>query len=243
MDCFPRALTQALTQVADKKFRSISIYFLTSDISRYISAFVDDDTHTNQEVTLRHLHGGGRGRLALELRDEHRTDEHRHGGRHGDRSGPRHGRPFDYGELRLLALAMIREEPRHGYELIKAIEERMGGSYSPSPGVIYPTLSWLEDMGYASVEAEQNGRKRYRVTAEGESFLAANEGALAALLDRIGQPRGGRFEGVPSPILRGMENLKVALRLRLRNGPLADPTIAAIADALDDAAKAVERSQ
>lgn len=157
--------------------------------------------------------------------------------------GRRHGRPFDYGELRLLALAMIHDEPRHGYELIKTIEDRMGGSYSPSPGVIYPTLSWLEDMGYASVEAEQGGRKRYRVTAEGESFLAANKDALAALLDRVGQPGGGRFDGVPPPILRGMENLKLALRLRLRNGPLADPAINTIADALDDAARAVERSQ
>ena len=88
-------------------------------------------------------------------------------------------------------------------------------------------------MGYASVEAEQGGRKRYRVTAEGESFLAANKDGLAALLERVGQPGGGRFEGVPSPILRGMENLKLALRLRLRNGPLADPAIDAIADALD----------
>ena len=138
---------------------------------------------------------------------------------------------------------MIGEEPRHGYELIKAIEERMGGSYSPSPGVIYPTLSWLEDMGYASVEAEQSGRKRYRMTAEGGSFLAANRGALEALLDRTGQRGGGRFEGVPAPILRGMENLKLALRLRLRNSPLADSAVAAIADALDEAAKAVERSQ
>jgi DNA-binding PadR family transcriptional regulator len=200
---------------------------------------------TMKEGNLRHQHGGGRGRHALtsELPDEPRADGDRRGRRHGDRFGRRHGRPFDYGELRLLALAMIREEPRHGYELIKTIEDRMGGSYSPSPGVIYPTLSWLEDMGYATVEAEQGGRKRYRVTAEGESFLAANKDGLAALLDRMGQPGGGRFEGVPSPILRGMENLKLALRLRLRNGPLADPAVAAIADALDAAARAVERSQ
>ena len=177
------------------------------------------------------------------MSSEHPEELRADGDRRGGRIGRRHGRPFDYGELRLLALAMIRDEPRHGYELIKSIEDRMGGAYSPSPGVIYPTLSWLEDMGYASVEAEQGGRKRYRVTAEGESFLAANKDGLAALLKQVGQPGGGRFEGVPSPILRGMENLKLALRLRLRNGPLADPAIDAIADALDAAAKAVERSQ
>ena len=105
------------------------------------------------------------------MSSEHPEELRADGDRRGGRIGRRHGRPFDYGELRLLALAMIWDEPRHGYELIKSIEDRMGGAYSPSPGVIYPTLSWLEDMGYASVEAEQGGRKRYRVTAEGDPFL------------------------------------------------------------------------
>ncbi len=66
---------------------------------------------------------------------------------------------------------MIAEQPCHGYELIKAIEETFGGRYSPSPGVIYPTLAWLDDMGYAAIEAEDGGRKRYSITAEGEAFL------------------------------------------------------------------------
>lgn len=61
---------------------------------------------------------------------------------------------------------MIAERPRHGYELIKEIEERFGGAYSPSPGVIYPTLSWLDDMGYAAIEPEASGRKLYRITSE-----------------------------------------------------------------------------
>ena len=115
-----------------------------------------------------------------------------HHQRHGRRFGGRRGhRLFDYGELRLLALAMIAGQPRHGYELMKAIEDRMGGSYSPSPGVIYPTLSWLEDMGYAAVESEAVGRKRYRITGEGEAFLAANRPAVEALLSRTGEPGAG----------------------------------------------------
>ena len=74
----------------------------------------------------------------------------------------------------------------------------MGGSYSPSPGVIYPTLSWLEDMGYAAVEAEGGGRKRYRLTAEGEAFLAANRAAIDDAdgpdrPGRAGRPLRGRF--------------------------------------------------
>ena len=151
---------------------------------------------------------------------------------------------FDYGELRLLSLVMIADQPRHGYELMKAIEERMGGGYSPSPGVIYPTLSWLEDMGYAAAEALEGGRKRFRITAEGEAFLTANRAAVDGLLARIGSDRdgGGAPRGVPAPVTRAMENLKTALRLRFRRGPLDDAAAQAIAAAIDAAATAVERT-
>jgi DNA-binding PadR family transcriptional regulator len=162
---------------------------------------------------------------------------------HGDRSGRRRGsRAFDYGELRLLMLAMIAIEPRHGYELMKAIEERMGGSYTPSPGVTYPTLAWLEDMGYAAVETEDAGRKRYRTTQEGEAFLTANRPAIDDLFARVGRAGERGADGVPAPVLRGMENLKLALRLRLRQGPLDADAAQAIAAALDAAAQTVERS-
>ena len=174
-------------------------------------------------------------------RREDRDEGHRgYRGRHG-RRGERAGRAFDYGELRLLVLSMIEEQPRHGYELMRAIEERMGGSYSPSPGVIYPTLSWLEDMGYAGVEAD-GGRKSYAITDEGKAFLTANRAAIDDLQARMGAAPRGRPSGVPAPIIRGMENLKLALRLRLRQG-LVDPNAAEqIAAALDAAAQAVERS-
>lgn len=172
----------------------------------------------------------------------HHPERGRFGGRFGGRGG-RHGRVFDYGDLRLLVLAMAAEQPRHGYELMRAIEERMGGSYSPSPGVIYPTLSWLEDMGYARVEAEEGGRKRYAVTAEGQAHLAANRAAADALLARLSAPgEGGRREAIPAPVTRAMENLKMAMRLRLRRGDIGPEAAQAIAGALDAAAQAVERS-
>jgi DNA-binding PadR family transcriptional regulator len=136
---------------------------------------------------------------------------------------------------------MIAEQPRHGYELMKAIEERMSGSYSPSPGVMYPTLAWLEDMGYAAVDTDNPGRKRYRITAEGEAFLTANRPAVDELYRRIGAAGAGAPEDVPAPVLRGMENLKLALRLRLKQGPLDPAAAQAIAAALDAAAQAVER--
>lgn len=163
----------------------------------------------------------------------------RHGRRHRHRGGPRRGRLFDYGDLRLLLLAMIAEEPSHGYELIKAIEERFGGGYSPSPGVIYPTLSWLDDMGYAVVDAEEGSRKRYRITEEGETFLAANRAEADALLSRSGP--GGRADA-PAPVVRAMENLKLALRLRFRQGPIDRDAADKMAAAIDAAAQTVERS-
>ena len=159
---------------------------------------------------------------------------HRHRGRHG-------GRLFDYGELRLLVLAMIAERPRHGYELMRALEERTSGRYSPSPGVIYPTLAWLEDMGYARVEAE-GGRKSYTITPDGEAFHAGNRGAVDALFARIASIESDDRHREPAPVTRGMENLKLALRLRLRNGSVDQPIAEKIAAALDAAALAVERA-
>lgn len=176
--------------------------------------------------------------------DDHLSDHHphRHGRHHRHHHGGSGGRLFDYGELRLLLLAMIAERPRHGYELIKAVEERMGGSYTPSPGVIYPTLAWLDDMGYASIESTETTRKQYRITPEGEAFLVANRAAADELLSRAGPGGPGGAEPVPAPVVRGMENLKLAMRLRLRRGPLDPAAADTIAAALDAAAQAVERS-
>ena len=195
---------------------------------------MDDDTDDGRG---RH---GGHGADPDEGRHRHR--HHRHGHHRGHRGG-RSGRPFGYGELRLLALAMIADEPRHGYELMRAIEERMGGSYSPSPGVIYPTLAWLEDMAYVAVESEAGGRKRYRIKPEGEAFLAANRAALDEMDARIaGRGAHGRPGGAPAPVTRAMENLKLALRLRLSAGALDTKTTDRIAAALDAAARDVEKS-
>ena len=85
-----------------------------------------------------------------------------HGGHHGDDRGDRDwfrvGRMLAHGDLKLLALALIEQQPRHGYELIKLIEEQTHGAYSPSPGVVYPTLTFLEAAGYVTAEAK--GRRR-----------------------------------------------------------------------------------
>lgn len=164
----------------------------------------------------------------------------RHHGRGGGRRGGRH-RLFDYGEMRLLVLNLIGEKPTYGYELIKTIEDKFAGSYTPSPGVIYPTLSWLEEAGYIR-PAEDEGRKTYQITPEGEAFVAANRAGLDEILSRAASPqaegRGGR-RNMPVPVLRAMENLKTALRLKLRNGGLDPQEEERIAALLDEAARAI----
>lgn len=158
------------------------------------------------------------------------------------RGGWRGGRLFDHGDLRFLILHLISEKPRHGYELIKAIEEQLGGSYSPSPGVIYPTLTMLEELGYATVTASESGKKQYAITPEGTAFLAANRPAVDAVLARMREV-GAAYGGGPAPqILRAMENLRMALRMRLARGPLTEEQVRAVTTALDAAATQVERS-
>lgn len=125
------------------------------------------------------------------------------------------GRFFAHGDLRLVILRLVAEKPRHGYELIKAIEGRAGGAHSPSPGVIYPTLTLLEELGYVAVGEGGGGKKLHEITAEGRAFLEANRPAVEALLARMDEA-GRAHGGGPAPqVVRAMENLRLALRLRL----------------------------
>src|SRR5215468_8479360 len=108
------------------------------------------------------------------------------GGRHGMGGGDmiRAGRMLATGDLRLIALALIAEQPRHGYEIIKVLEEKTAGWYSPSPGIVYPTLTFLEEAGY--VTAQQEGSKKlYAITDEGRSHLAQNRDLAEAVLERL----------------------------------------------------------
>jgi DNA-binding PadR family transcriptional regulator len=161
---------------------------------------------------------------------------HFHHGRPGGR-----GRVFDQGDLRLVILSLLAEAPRHGYEIIKSIEEKLGGAYSPSPGVVYPTLTHLEELGYANLADAQGGKKLYAVTDQGKAFLEQNRPAVEALQTRMS--RIGEAEQGPTPqVMRAVENLRAALRLRVSSGPLNDKQSRAIADALDAAARKIEEA-
>ena len=88
------------------------------------------------------------------------------------------------GDLRLIALALIAEQPRHGYEIIKLFEEKTGDWYSPSPGIVYPTLTYLEEAGHVTASAE-GSKKLYTITDEGRAWLEANRDVVDAVLDRL----------------------------------------------------------
>jgi DNA-binding PadR family transcriptional regulator len=165
---------------------------------------------------------------------------HFHGHHHGP--GGRRGRVFDHGDLRLVILQLIAEKPRHGYEIIKAIEERLSGAYSPSPGVVYPTLTMLEEIGQATVANSDGGKKLYTITEEGQAFLAANKPAVDAVFSRIAETSAAHGSGQSPQIIRAIENFKLALRLRLSRGTLSDEQIRTIVTAIDQAAGEVERS-
>ena len=167
------------------------------------------------------------------------------GGGFGDRFGHREEggrarRVFDGGELRLVLLKLIAAEPRHGYDLIRAIEERTGGAYAPSPGVVYPTITMLQDMGHIEEQASEGAKRSFAVTAAGGAHLedkAEEIAALFARLDAIGVA-SRRSEG--TPVRRAMHNLRLVLQQSL-DGELSQERLHEIADILDDAAKRIER--
>ena len=134
-----------------------------------------------------------------------------HGG--GRRGG---GRMFGHGDLKLLLLALIEQEPRHGYELIRTIEDMFHGQYSPSPGTVYPALTLLEEMGYVAVQSEEGGRKRYAIADEGRTFLNENRDTVEAVMEST--ERKARFAAklaTPMAIRDAVHALKHALAMRV----------------------------
>lgn len=165
-----------------------------------------------------------------------------HWGRRGHRHGGGMRRMFDQGDLKFVVLALIAEQPRHGYEIIKEIEHRVGGAYAPSPGVIYPLLTMLEEMGLAELRASEGAKKLYAVTAQGKAELEANKPSVDAVFARIAAARENFSSGRSPQIVRAMENLKLALRLRMERGPLNEDELQRVAAAIDAAAQSIERT-
>ena len=162
------------------------------------------------------------------------------GGRHGGMGGGemmRAGRMLAQGDLRLIALALIAEQPRHGYEIIKVLEEKTEGWYAPSPGIVYPTLTYLEEAGYVTAQAD--GAKRlYTITGEGRTYLEQNRAFVDAVLERLdavgermrsrrGEDDGDSHRGprVPRLVRAALENLRDVAAERLKGDAEAEAKV------------------
>ncbi len=174
-----------------------------------------------------------------------------HGGRGGRHRGEMHGGPrqrrqrmFGSGELRLVLLAMLAEEPRHGYELIKALEELTDGAYSPSPGTIYPTLQMLADEGVIAEQESEDARKLYRATEAGTAELATRKDELEDLWHRLGRRFEKRAErersGGQSAMFRALGNLASVITNKAASGGVTMDKDQVI-DLIDELARKIER--
>src|SRR4051812_7538199 len=155
------------------------------------------------------------------------ADEFGFGG--GDGRRGRRGRMFEAGELRLVLLKLIADQPRHGYDLIRAIEELTHGAYAPSPGVVYPTLTMLQDMGLIEEAKGDGARKVFEITAHGKEHLAEKEAEIEDLLGRLESVGGDQRKAEGPPIKRAVGNLLSSIWHRVTRDDMDEGTMHKIA--------------
>ncbi len=147
---------------------------------------------------------------------------------------------FDAGELRLVILALMEGQPRHGYDLIREIETRSGSSYAPSPGIVYPTLTLLEELGQVETVVSEGTKRLFSATAAGLAHLQENRAAADAALARLDALRAESGSYEAGPVWRAMQNLRAVLGQRL-DGALDKDQQLAVADLIDEASRKIER--
>ncbi|OGU01670.1 MAG: hypothetical protein A2085_06710 [Gemmatimonadetes bacterium GWC2_71_10] len=146
---------------------------------------------------------------------------------------------FESGEMKYVILRLLREKPRHGYEVIRALEEKLGGWYTPSAGTVYPTLQLLEDQGLVRI-VEEGGKKVYHVTPEGERFLDEHKSTLEDIMERVGDAVRGMAGGAMGDLNSAFaRTAREAFRQAWRAGPDSDRT-RKIAEILRRAAEEIE---
>ena len=154
--------------------------------------------------------------------------------------GRRRTQLFESGEVKFVILRLLKEKPRHGYEVIRALEERVGGYYTPSAGTVYPTLQLLEDEGYVRA-VETDGKKVYHVTPEGERYLEEHRDFLEEILDRVRETVRDFAGGGVGEVQEAFARLAGVTFKRLwRRGP-DDPALKRVAEILRKAADDVEQ--
>ncbi|MBL5920713.1 PadR family transcriptional regulator [Lelliottia amnigena] len=167
--------------------------------------------------------------------DSHRS--HPHHGRGGEHhGGGRRQRFFGHGELRLVILEILTRNASHGYELIKEIESMTQGNYTPSPGVIYPTLDFLQDQAFITISEEESGRKKIAITVAGQHWLDENQEHLEHIQARIKARCVGFLLRKNPQMKRALDNFKAVLDLRVNQGEISDAQIKQIIGVIDRAA-------
>ena len=152
----------------------------------------------------------------------------------------RGGRFFEHGTLRLIILALVAEQPRHGYEIIKELEERTAGLYAPSAGVIYPTLTLLEETGDIEVKATDGAKKLYQATEAGRATLEDNRKAVDAVFARFEAIKSAQKPERDPRIMRAIDNFRTALAMKARSGNLSSEQVSALTKLLDETARKIE---
>ncbi len=168
----------------------------------------------------------------------------RNRGRNGARDGGparRRERMFGPGELRLVLLAMLAEEPRHGYELIKALEDMTGGAYTPSPGTIYPTLQLLSDEGAIKEQESEDARKLYQASEAGLSELEDRGDEVDELWERLGRKAERARPAGSSDVFRSLGNLATVLTNKAAKGDLKEVQKDQVIDLIDALARKIEK--
>ncbi len=155
--------------------------------------------------------------------------------------GGRRARMFDGSELRLVLLKLIAERARHGYDLIREIEAMTAGAYVPSPGLVYPTLTLLDEMGLIAEQQSVGAKKRFAITDEGVQHLTERAEEVAALMERLRELAAHRERVDAAPIRRAMGNLKVALSHTFASGEVQQERLHEVAAMIDELAQKIER--
>jgi DNA-binding PadR family transcriptional regulator len=159
----------------------------------------------------------------------------------GGRRGRRARRMFESGELRLVLLKLIADEPRHGYDLIRAIEDLTGGEYAPSPGIIYPTLTLLQDMGLIEESPGEGPRKPFQVTDDGRKHLEERQDEVDGLFERLQDLKPDERHNTGPVLGRAVKNVMTALSHRIGREGFDEELLHEIAAILDEAAQRIER--
>ncbi len=168
--------------------------------------------------------------------EHHRCSEHEHGEHRHGRGGGRRQRFFGHGELRLVILDILTRNASHGYELIKEIETLTQGNYTPSPGVIYPTLDFLQDQQLISMSEEEGGRKKIAITAQGQAWMDENKEHLEHIHARINARSVGYQLRKDPQMKRALENFKAVLDLKVNQGDISAAQLKQIVGVIDRAA-------